>query len=240
MLDDTHTQRKRIDSQRNFPSTERTQMQDKPEAEAVRAAQVRQLDRALTEIQRRWGLSPPAGGKEGRGKGEQGVPVVLMMDGNDTPHLSAYGPHRSSGGGSGGGGGGPHTPMYRALTQELGWRDCLGEGFGPTSITLARRLRIDYILAKGGDLRGAEATPALEVRLAGMDKAGKKVLVSREEEGARAVYGLPLPAVGDQPCVPSDHLHVSARLTFGMKEAAVPEKEKDMGGGEGQPSKEEM
>lgn len=197
-----------------------THPQDKPEAEAVRAAQVRQLDRALAEIQRRWGListtSTTGGGSESKGGG---VPVVLMMDGNDTPHLAAYGPHRCAAGG------GAHTPMYRALTQELGWRDCLGEDFGATSITLARRLRIDYLLSKdapGGWLVEAEAPPALDVRLAGLDAEGRKVLVPREEEAARAVYGLPLPAIGDQPSIPSDHLHVSARLTFA---AAAPEEE---------------
>lgn len=182
----------------------------------MRAAQVRQLDRALAEIQRRWGLlstTPNTGGGSESVGG--GVPVVLMMDGNDTPHLAAYGPHRCAAGG------GAHTPMYRALTQELGWRDCLGEDFGATSITLARRLRIDYLLSKdapGGRLVGAEATPALDVRLAGLDAEGRKVLVPREEEAARAVYGLPLPAIGDQPCIPSDHLHVSARLTFAAEE----------------------
>lgn len=193
-----------------------THTQDKPEAEAVRAAQVRQLDRALTEIQRRWGLmstSTTGGGSESGSEGE-GVPVVLMMDGNDTPHLAAYGPHRCAAGG------GAHTPMYRALTQELGWRDCLEEDYGATSITLARRLRIDYVLSKdarGGRLVEAESTPALDVRLAGLDAEGRKVLVPREEEAARAVYGLPLPAIGGQPCIPSDHLYVSAHLTFAVE-----------------------
>lgn len=144
------------------------------------------------------------------------MPIVLMMDGNDTPHLAAYGPHRSSTGGR------AHTPMYRALTQELGWTDCLGEDFGATSITLARRLRIDYIMSKsappGATLINAEATPALDVRLAGLENEGKKALVPREEEAARAVYGLPLPAIDDQPVVPSGHLHVSASLEFGSVE----------------------
>jgi hypothetical protein len=179
-----------------------------PEAEAVRAAQVRQLDRALTEIQQRWGLMTPAPEQTG------GVPVVLMMDGNEAPHLAAYGPHRCAPGGK------AHTATYRALTQELGWKDCLGEDFGPTSITLARRLRIDYILTKDSastKLQAVEATPALDVRLAGVDQTtGRQVLVPREEEAAKAVYGLPLPAVGEQPDCPSDHLHVSARLTFGV------------------------
>lgn len=180
----------------------------------MRTAQVRQLDRALTEITRRWGLSTSLA-----------VPIVLLMDGNDTPHLAAYGPHRSTAGR------GAHTPLYRALTQELGWVDCLGEDFGPTSITMARRLRIDYIMAKeappAGTLLKAEATPALDVRLAGVDEDGSKVLVHREEEAARAVYGLPLPAIGDQPCIPSDHLHVSARLTFGDAETGSMGKKKE-------------
>ncbi len=209
--------------------------QDKPEAEAVRAAQVRQLDRALVEIQRRWGLlaSPPAAPSSAAATEEAGgVPVVLMMDGNEAPHLAAYGAHRCAAGG------GVHTAMYRALTQELGWRDCLGEDFGPTSITLARRFRIDYILTKDSastKLQAAEATPALDVRLAGVDKnSGRKVLVPREEEAAKAVYGLPLPAVNEQPDCPSDHLHVSARLTFavvgggsGRKEEEKTKEEKD-------------
>ena len=31
------------------------------------------------------------------------------------------------------------TPFYRAMVQELGWKDCLGKDYGPTSITLSRR-----------------------------------------------------------------------------------------------------
>jgi len=224
-------------------STHLAHSQDKPAAEAVRAAQVRQLDRALREIRRAWLV-----GKEGEdeeGREEHTVPTLIMMDGNDTPHLSCCGPYRTSAGAEGqkgceGGreGGKAYTPMYRAMTQELGYVDCLGEDYGPTSATLKRRYRIDYIWAKVGEKGGGvegrgeecvsggkeggwnkvvlekiEVTPALQVRLAGAD-SGNIFLVSRDEEATKAVYGLPLPAIEDQSCIPSDHLHVSARLTF--------------------------
>ena len=190
--------------------------QDKPAAEALRAAQVRQLDRAVTEMLRTW-----LGKEEARA-----VPILIVMDGNDTPHLSTYGEHRQNGE--------THTPMYKAMTQELGYTDCLGEDYGPTSITLNRRFRIDYIWVKPAErirLEGMEVTPAMEVRLAGQDN-GDKILVSREEEEERALYGLPLPAIADQPCIPSDHLHVSARLQFRVcgEECEVEEQLEEEGG----------
>ena len=42
------------------------------------------------------------------------------------------------------------------------------------------------------------------------------------------MYGLPLPAIGDQPCIPSDHLHVSARYDVGWTDRVG-----EGGGGEG-------
>jgi|EP00624_Nannochloropsis_granulata_P000196 hypothetical protein len=134
--------------------------------------------------------------------------------------------------------------MYQAMTQELGHVDCLGEDYGPTSITLNRRYRIDYIWAKvggkekgreggGKDGRGdaegrgekmvlekVEVTPALDVQLAGVQSGGK-YLVPHDEEATKAAYGLPLPAIEDQPCIPSDHLHVSAHLTFRVDRQGV-------------------
>jgi len=224
-------------------STHLAHSQDKPAAEAVRVAQVRQLDRALREIRRAW-LGEKAKREDEEGE-EEAVPTLIMMDGNDTPHLSCYGLHRTKAGEEeeegcerGEEGGKAYTPMYQAMKEELHYVDCLGEDYGPTSITLNRRYRIDYIWAKvggeggeresGGEvcvsggkeegknkvvLEKIEVTPAMDVRLAGANN-GDKVLVSREEEAIKAVYGLPLPAIEDQPCIPSDHLHVSAHLTF--------------------------
>ena len=200
----------------------------------------------MREVRRAWLVEIE--GKEGEneeGREEHTVPTLIMMDGNDTPHLSCYGPHRTSaeakeqeGCKGGKEGGKAYTPMYRAMTQKLAYRDCLGENFGPTSITLNRRYRIDYIWGKmggnGGGREGGEEvcasggkeegkikvvlekiefTPALDVRLAGANN-GDKFWVRREKETTKAAYGLPLPAIEDQPCIPSDHLHVSARLTF--------------------------
>jgi len=223
-------------------STHLAHSQDKPAAEAVRAAQVRQLDRALCEIRMAWLV-----GKEGEEGREEAVPTLIMMDGNDTPHLSCYGPHRAVVGEieeGGKEGGKVYTPMYQTMAQELGHVDCLGEDYGPTSITLNRRYRIDYIWAKmgvegkgkeggkkdeRGDVEGrgekmvlekVEVTPALDVQLAGF-KNGGKYLVSHDEEATEAVYGLPLPAIEDQPCIPSDHLHVSAHLTFRVDRQGV-------------------
>jgi hypothetical protein len=65
------------------------------------------------------------------------------------------------------------------------------------------------------DVLKVERTDALPLRLVGVDEDGRKYLLRREEEPAKAVYGLPLPAVEDQPSCPSDHLHVSARITLG-------------------------
>jgi len=234
-------------------STHLAHSQDKPAAEAVRAAQVRQLDRALREIRRAWLVGKE--GEEEEDGGVEAVPTLIMMDGNDTPHLSCYGPHRArvekegekKGCEEGKEGGKAYTPMYRAMTQELGYRDCLGEEYGPTSITLSRRYRIDYIWSKVGGEAGSsgegeggenkvvlekvEVTPALDVHLAGANN-GDKFLVSREEEASKAVYGLPLPAVEDQPCIPSDHLHVSARFNFRVERQGGGRKEQDKEGEE--------
>lgn len=71
--------------------------------------------------------------KEEEGR-EEAVPTLIMIDGNDTPHLSCYGLHhtrvekeekqeRCEGGK---GGGKAYTPMFRAMMQELRCRDCLG------------------------------------------------------------------------------------------------------------------
>ena len=139
--------------------------------------------------------------------GVESCPIVLLMDGNDTPSLAAYGR------------GDALTPFYKALVTELGWTDLLGQDYGPTSITLQRRYRIDYVMAKAGDPSvykiGAKSQPALEVKLVGIDpETGEKVLVERGEEAQKAVYGAPLPAVGSQPAIPSDHLHCSATITI--------------------------
>jgi endonuclease/exonuclease/phosphatase family metal-dependent hydrolase len=224
--------------------------QDKPQAEAVRAAQVRQLDRALGEIERKWldGVGVGGGGEkggEGGGGGSRRISVarVVMMDGNDPPRLADLGVHRCVGGGGGGDGGGsssssfpvppsdassrspsPYTPFYHTMTQDLGYLDLLGEDYGPTSITLHRRLRLDYIWIKpppakeeeGIKIAKVDFVPALTVRLAGVDEKGQKILLEKGEEEKAAVYGLPLPEIdGEQACVPSDHLHTSVKVTFG-------------------------
>lgn len=88
-------------------------------------------------------------------------------------------------------------------------------------VLMPRRYRIDYIMARPGSgssssqpawhVEAARApVPPLHVRLVGLDPvSGEKVLVPMEEEEDKAIYGAPLPAVGGQPVVPSDHLHCS-------------------------------
>lgn len=182
--------------------------QNAPGPEAVRAFQMKQLELALEAIRKEWGM------------GEGGaVPVVLMMDGNDTPRLTDY-PGRGDG----------LTPMYETALR-LGWHDLLGPDYAPTSITLNRRYRIDYIWAKVASSAVSQPAcrvevarppvPALQVRLVGLDpKTGEKVLVPPEDEEDRAVYGAPLPAVGCQPVVPSDHLHCSCWVRISWDRAA--------------------
>jgi len=47
------------------------------------------------------------------------------------------------------------------------------------------------------------------------------------------MYALPLLAIADQPCIPSDHLHVSAHLAFRVDWLGRSRGEKDKEGEEG-------
>lgn len=234
-----------------------SQLAHSPELRAapgVRAVQVRELERALREIRKVWGLVETEGGEKGtverqeqRNRAWGQVPTLIMMDGNEAPFLGPEEPSLANEGRTPDGRTGEteverkkvYTPMYLAMREEMGYVDVLGEEFGPTSITLQGRSRVDYIWVTGegqrvsgkkswetGDglaigkerregvfLEDVDVSPVMDVRLAG-EEGGQMFLVSKGEEREKAVYGLPLPAVEDQECIPSDHVPVSAKLRF--------------------------
>lgn len=223
-------------------------------APGVREVQVRELERALREIRKVWGLIETEGGEKGTGERQEQrnrawgqVPTLIMMDGNEAPFPGREEPSLANEGRTPGGRTGEteveskkvYTPMYHAMREKMGYVDVLGEEFGPTSFTLQGRSRVDYIWVTGegqrvsggeswetGDglalgkerregvfLEDVDVSPAMDVRLAG-EEGGQLFLVGKEEEREKAMYGLPLPAVEDQGCIPSDHVPVSAKLRF--------------------------
>lgn len=129
--------------------------------------------------------------------------AILTMDANDTPRLSWYGR------------GHERTPMYRTLVEDMHFEDVLGEDYGPTSVTLNRKYRLDYIAVKtpkGGKVEACYE-PSRRVKLVGLQE-GKKVLVDEGDgHGTQPpIYGPPLPAIGHQGPMPSDHMPIAATL----------------------------
>mmetsp|Transcript_20109 Transcript_20109/g.61009 ORF Transcript_20109/g.61009 Transcript_20109/m.61009 type:complete len:719 (-) Transcript_20109:83-2239(-) len=125
----------------------------------------------------------------------------------------------------------PPTPVYDFMVREQGYLDALGQVEGrrtPTTFTMARSYPIDYIMVRrpdhgasggGGGSGGggsfglaARADDVQRVRLATRCGASGDLELLPYGTSRGAVTGTPMPAVGEQPTVPSDHVPVSATV----------------------------
>eukprot|EP00667_Euglena_gracilis_P006343 EG_transcript_6395 len=154
--------------------------------EDIRGMEVRQLDEALQQFAVDQGLAH--------------APRILLGDLNDVPDVAAFGRPPQA------------TPMYTALVGSGGWEDCSGQSHPPTTFTLNRQYPIDYILLKrpaGSEALRYSVDPPRKVQLVGRDdRGGLHLLPYSQTEGA--VFGPPLPPVGTQPAIPSDHVPLTA------------------------------
>ena len=156
------------------------------------------------------------------------TPTIVMMDGNDAPTLSAYN-----------GRGDDDTPLYQSIKRN-GFEDLLGKTYPPTTYTLNRAYRIDYLLMNTGikashdmenkiekensDNIGVDSKskpkysissimPHTPIRLATIRSSSSPEKILCEGE-MKPLYGLPLPSVGDQDEEGSDHIPIYADISF--------------------------
>ena len=198
--------------------------------EQIRGLQIEQLHVGISKLKGLFELDNSLSGtlEQGLDNSKQKdyeviTPTIVMMDGNDAPTLSAYD-----------GRGDKETPLYESI-QKTGFVDLLGKLYPPTTYTLNRAYRIDYLLMNTGikasrDLNncieqeienGAESKkflissimPPTSIRLATIDSANSSEKILCEGD-MKPLYGLPLPAVGNQDEEGSDHIPIYADIFF--------------------------
>eukprot|EP00968_Pinguiococcus_pyrenoidosus_P018489 scaffold1944_cov241-Pinguiococcus_pyrenoidosus.AAC.3 len=128
----------------------------------------------------------------------------------------------------------PTTPVVEYMTQAQGFMDVLADVDGrrtPTTYTMARSYPIDYIFVRQPELRGGDAAPASllevkaddvqQIRLARQSRSTGTLELLPFGASEDAVTGTPMPAVGTQDTVPSDHVPVSATLRFKVAQSCA-------------------